>query len=373
MNQAAILEWVRSFDGVTNDLCPDFDSLKDGVVLALIFNQLTDTPFNSSALHPVRQATEWVQILRNLHTLTATVRPVFDAAKIPLTSDLTGIARGSSPESFTSFLESFILYSLNGPTAADGRQRLAGLSPPSRDFLTKLIDSPPQIRSTGSEPSLALAQLEAELADLRIHHKRLQEEKQALLGQSDGSQSELDAVESNRQLLVQKGIELDAALQQREGVTEEKERLQRELDLITGQFRDLTRRLEESGPGIDSFRGSTDPEVLNFLGEIDEAERRLKPEFVEKIRSDSRILKRAIKAKAREAEEARSQLRSDMDDMDAVILVLDNEVDALVEANQRLNEETMALMAQVEALEKLKEPQSFLSHFRASARLLKPE
>jgi cell division protein ZapA (FtsZ GTPase activity inhibitor) len=117
-----------------------------------------------------------------------------------------------------------------------------------------------------------------------------------------------------------------------------------------------------------------DPEVVEILAEIDEAERRLRPEFAERVRADSKLLKRAIKARARELNEIKEQLGEDRkDSSDDVIGAMDNDVEALVEENQTLTEETMALMTQVEALEKLKEPQSFLSHFRASARLLKPE
>jgi hypothetical protein len=380
MNKEGVLHWIRSFEGVTPENCPDFESLKDGVVLGIIFNQITDTPIDLTNLRPVdRRSETWVSFLRNIRSLTNAVRPAFDARNIPLTADVTGIARGTNPESLSNLVESFVLYSVKGPKKPDGLQRIKQLPRPGQLAIKALLEAtlpPKKAAEPAVEPTQAHLDLEAELARLREENGRLLNEKQQLLeaaAKRSPGLSDLQEAESKRQILAQRSSELDIEIQKREGIVGEKERLQAELKALNGRLEELTHTLAQSQSGVEGFRGSTDPRAIKLLAEIDQAEKRLRPEFVERVRADNARMKAELQGILGEVTELRRYVGDVDDGDDDVVTVLNNEVEALVDRDHRLKEETMAAMVRAEAIERLKSQQSYLAKLRSSAQFLKPE
>lgn len=62
-----------------------------------------------------------------------------------------------------------------------------------------------------------------------------------------------------------------------------------------------------------------------------------------------------------------------IDDNSDISASLSNEIDALTEKNNQLNEEIVELMVRAEAIEKMKNQHSYLEHIRSSSIFMKPE
>jgi hypothetical protein len=138
-----LLPWLRSYDGVTEENCPNVDSLRDGIVFGLIFNQLQDTKLDVSKFTPFNKSENWVVNMRNLRALSEAAKPVFEQFKCPLAINVTAIARGSSPDALLSLAESFLRFALKGPAKDKEAARMKVLPNPVRVAIRSILGKAP--------------------------------------------------------------------------------------------------------------------------------------------------------------------------------------------------------------------------------------
>jgi chromosome segregation ATPase len=356
-----LLPWFRSFDGVTEDICPSVESLRDCHVFGIIFNQLQDKKIDLATLPRLSASESWMNYRRNIRALVDVTKPIFESHKLSLVLNPTSFARNSDPEALSNLTELFIRLSLKVPRKAEQTARIKSLPKQTQRAIKALFDKT-------AKP--AEVDTDAERKRLLQEQADLEREKQALLAAAPSAA--LREVELRRAKIAAQGAELDAEIQKREGLAEEKRRLQAEVDALNAKIRELTATLNSAPKTIDDFRGLDDERARKLLADIEEGEKRIRPEFGEALRAENEKLRKTIQALSKEEREL-GQMVGDMPPVSEGEEERRKEIEALVERNNCLNEETMKLVARAEAIEKLKNQQSFLEHLRASTRFVRPD
>lgn len=401
MDKEGILAWVRSFDGVTPENCPDFDSLRDGIVLGIIFNHLNGTPVEFQARELDKTKDDWVTALRNLRDLQAKVKPAFDAAKVTLRMDAAAAARPSAgrEEALAELVESFVVFALKCPKKAEVIQKIKTLPKEGQRAIKAIVEkvkagavarpttptkesapaSPPQPQASRAvtllERQIALAKREKEkLAEQR---EQLEKEKQEALAahanvEKCPEQIEYEEACAKHASLEKRAREIEEQVKAREGVLEDKKRAQSELDAINTRISELKGKLSMTTPTVESFRQSTDETAQTYLKEIDEAEKRLTNEYSESLKNENQNIRNAAKKLSRDIK-ALTEIVGDVEDETDGESRLQNEIEELVERTKALDEEVNKIVARTEAIERMKQQKSFLEHLRSSTKYIKPE
>jgi hypothetical protein len=372
-----LLPWFRSFDGVSEQVCPSVESLRDCHVFGLIFNQLQEKQVDMASLPRTSATDTWVAYLRNIRTLTEAMKPVLEAHKLSLAINQTAFARNSNPEALANLVELFIRLSLKVPRKAEEAARIKQMPKATQLAIKALFDKTAKPPDADSPPraEAGLAQAQAERARLQQEQADLERERGELLAARAGPRAaELHEIEGQRERILRRGAELDAEIQRREGVAEEKRRLQGEVDALGARARELAAQLGQAPKTVDDFRRDGDERARRLLADIDDAERRLRPEYADALRQAADRLRRTIQQLTKEEKEL-AQMVGDMPDVgaDEATRAMSEDIQALLDSNNRLNEETVRLVARAEAIEKLRSQQSFLEHLRSSKRFVRPE
>ena len=416
MNEA-LLSWVKLYDGVTAENCPDFESLRDCHVLSLVYNQIADDSHrvDPSSINPVEdKKKDWYKVLKNVKTLVSAMKAPFEKLNIPEFEETTALARSSKEEALPDLVKLIFLYSVKGPKKNETVQMIKKLDKSSQQHLMqflkeyrgKLAASPTPkssaetvqttpIKQQTSTDKLnftiektklekAIKQLESEKSQLVSENSDLKNEKSKLeatknanrLAKSDANQSELDTLNQltrDKEEAQRLSLQLDNEIKALEHIRDEKQRAQLELDALNAKIRDLKKKTNPSPPSIEEWRESTDPNAIKLLQEIDESEKMIRDEYYNKLNEESNKIKKAINIIASDIKE-KQEFIGDANELDDDLGTrLSNEIDALNEKNNTLNEEIMALIAKAEAIDKMKTQHSFLEHLRSSSVFLQPE
>ena len=434
MNPDALLPWIRSFDGVTEENCPNFESLREGHVLASIFNQLTDDPqIDLTKLDPIDRTKDiWFSCLKNLRAIVNVIQKPFEDAKLTNPIDVRSISKNAKPEALYNLVSMFILYSLKGPKQKDMISRLKSMPKPTQDAVKDILkaqksaaqSSPnrtapstsqtPQITPTTPSASTSTTQnleLKTQKIRLELNLKRLEKEKDQLLSensdlkqekekllamksnQTAGTSSSLSQIqevtamireaEASRQKENEEIEQLDKEISALEPFEEQKAKLQAELDANNSKLRLLRQKISQSAPTIDSFRALDDEKARALLLEIDQCEKELQPEYAQTLKSEINEIKKKLVAYAEDVTEkiqllggpqlAEEGKTTNEDNETDITSQLSNEIDELTDRNNALNEEIIEIMAKAESIERMRDHQSFLEHIRSSSIFLKPE
>ena len=398
MDKDGILAWIRSFEGVTPENCPDFESLKDGIVLGIVFNEIQNTRVEFQMRELDKSKDDWVTALRNLRDLQSKVKPAFDAAKAPLKLDTSAVARGSRPEALVDLVESFVILALKGPKKADIIQKMKNLPKDAQKAIKAIVEkvkaspvrptAPPKEAAPAPQPSpssRAILLLERQIATakeekqkLAQQREELEKEKAQVLAERANvekcpEQIEYEEACAKYEELEKRAKEIEEQVKAKEGVLEDKKRAQGELDAVDARIRDLKRRLNMSAPTVDSFRDSTDLTAQKYLKEIDEAEARLTDEYQKSIQAENQKIKAAAKKLVQEIKTLKEMVGDVGDEADDDGSKLADGIAELVERANRTNAETIEMIAKAEAIERLKQQRSFLEHLRSSTKYIKPE
>lgn len=438
MDQEAILPLIRSFDGVTEENCPDFNSLREGHVLAMIINQLSnDIKINLDQLLAIDRGKndDWFYCLKNLKNIYNQVKEPFASVKLTAPVDAMGIARNSKPEQLLNFLSMIFVYALKTPKKDELMKIVKSLPKTTQAAFKELITlqinkpatpsnhqtnesaSPKSVTTTPTKApptpsSVETPEMRTQRIKLEIALKRLESEKDQLLSENSDLKNEKEKIQNSNvpsntpsdsssessakiaEAMNAKNREeeeiknLDNEIAELEPFSEQKNKLQAEQEAINARLKSLRQKISQSTPTIEGFRDSTDPTAIKLLQEIDEAEKIIRPDYTEKLRLAISKLKKEInnvnedinekiellggpqaieQQPSGEGENKNENGNSDMSS------TLSNDIDALTERNNHLNDEIVELLVRAEAIEKMKNQHSFLEHVRSSSVYLKPE
>lgn len=438
MDKEAILPWIKSFDGVTDENCPNFDSLADGFVLAMIFNQLTDdNKINMDSLLPnVEGNNAWFNRLKNIRLVYDHVKEPFASFKLTSSVDATSIARHSKPEALVNFVSMFIVYSLKCPKKDEILKKTKALPKATQAAIKEAITSQrtkpstPSSSQTASEStptksvpqtptkqatSVETPEMRTQRIKLEIELKRLEKEKDQLISENSDLKNEKEKIKNinsgptpkssdsspkiDEALNAQKQEEaeikaLDEEISSLEQFNAQKDKLQAEFEALNSKLRSIRQKANKSAPTIESFKGTTDPQAIKYLQEIEEAEKVIQPDYINKLNLLISKLNKEINIAMEDLNEKvellggpqmltsqplESPTKDDgtdikkIDDNSDISANLSNEIDVLTEKNNQLNEEIIELMVRAEAIEKMKNQHSFLEHIRSSSIFMKPE
>ncbi|KAH0794926.1 hypothetical protein GPJ56_001203 [Histomonas meleagridis] len=387
----SLLPWIYSFEGVTPENCPSFNNLREGFAVATIFNQLQNTcQIDTSKLLTVDHSKDdWYTCLKNIKSIQEKIKEPFAAAKLKSTFDCTGIARLSSPTALPDLIHTLILYSLKGPEKAKGLERIKTLPSETQKAIKSIIQSKSKKPSSPGSPessqtttptrsnakALLKSKYEKMLQTLKSENEKLLKENAELKSQQPKAsaqtkeQIEFNEAKKKRDDAIAAGAELDKELQSLQEVADRKKKMQLELEAINAKIKDLEKKSKADTLTVDSFNGSTDPTVIKLLAEIKEAEELIKPEYYESLKKTEAKLK---KEHAKLTAFIKSvEPKANADDSDDAAAKLSKEIEDLIMENNRMNSETIGMLARVESIERMKNKQSFIEHLRSSTLFLK--
>lgn len=439
MDKEAILPWIKSFEGVNDENCPNFDSLADGHVLAMIFNQLTDdNKFNMESLLQVDTSKDdWFTRVKNLKALYNHAKDRFAAVKLTSPVDFIGIARNTKPEALVNFVSMFIVYSLKCSKKDEILKKTKALPKATQAAIKEAITmqktkpAAPAASQSASEstPAKSVPQTPTKTASntetpemrtqrikLEIELKRLENEKNALISENSDLKNERDRIKnlnanakpkSSDSSSSAKIAEITATKKQKEDeiqaldneiasleqFNEQKNQLQAELAALNSRIQAMRKKASQAAPTLEYFKETTDPQAIKYLKDIEEAEKIIQPDYIKKLHLILEKFNKEVSVALSDVDEKvellggpqmltsqpESPSKDDgseikkIDDNNDVSTSLSNDIDALTERNNQLNEEIMELMVRAEAIEKMKNQHSFLEHIRSSSVFMKPE
>ncbi|KAH0794792.1 hypothetical protein GPJ56_001339 [Histomonas meleagridis] len=378
-----LLPWIYSF-GITNEECPNLESLREGHVLSKIFNSIQDNvKIDLSALKTIDHTKDdWISCLRNLKTVQENIKDQFSKLQIRASFDLTSIARRSNPDSLKQLLVSFLLYSLKGPKKTENISRVKSLPKNTvKEIQTLIKENSSSSHSSGSPKSdnnssnvitqyqQILDKLDSECKQLASENEKLQNEIESLRNQQSNSNNKYMEMyletKAKRDSEIQLGEKLDKELQNKEALEEKRKQLLQEISNFQKKQKVLKEKASEFT--TENFENSNDPAIQQLVNEIKETEKLISQDNITKLENERARLKKFLLSMAADVKEKKKIVGDnpiDMNSNNEVVTKLQKEIEELIDKNNQINEEIMGIIQKADSIEQLKSPKSLLEQMR---------
>ena len=414
---------ILAHEGYIKELIDQLDFIEDkeraspyALVDCFAFNKILDFATNGEAkaddLIPQKKDKDWLTCMKNIKSFAKVAEPIFEKNGIKFTVEATATARFSKPTAYLDFIIAIVQFMFVSPQKKVFEEKLQKCSEEAQKYIKSLIsgastqtsepakeeekakvDEPikpkktlkkemptpptepkqsPQVQqkssfSVGTTTALRRAKIKNEslnkqLAELKAEYEKVSQHDEAAPAEDDNLRKLKKELEEAKKT----NESLDEELKKYQDPTQEKEMLQKEIATLKEQIAEAEGKLN-TPIDITQLQQSENPEIKEIIEKIKAAEERIKPEHEIELRIKSDKLKeiaKKLKADVSKYKEKAGEIKEEPGNEEAA--KLEEEISEVINRNNQLNKDIMAILSRTEAIDRCRSSRSFLEHLRTS-------